>query len=161
VNQTPLAVGTVARWSQNALPWAAVLTISMSLAYAMNTAAVGALSPSQPPETARGAGREAINPCALDADGALYTSWEGWQPAGRTAFCRGETYPGVAGRTDMATQLAGAGRLLATITFAAGAEIRIDLNCPDGNTQRTLDAEFVPAAEIRDLYARVCRPTAS
>jgi hypothetical protein len=155
--QTHLPADGVPHWIQKALPWVGVVALSISFAYALNTAAAGAFS-ALPSQTTLGADGEAIYPCTLDADGALYAGWDSWMPAGKSAFCRGQTYPGVAGRNEMATQLGRGGRLLTSITFVAPTDIRVDLYCPAGSTQRSFDAEFVAAAEVRDLYKQVCTP---
>jgi len=73
-----------------------------------------------------------------------------------TAFCRADTYPGVAGRNDIAAQLTRVGFLQATITYAASSDIRIDLYCPSSRQQRSVDADFVSAAVARQLYEQVC-----
>jgi hypothetical protein len=161
MNQTRLPVSGVAHWTQKALPWAGVLALAMSLAYAMNVAVVGAFSATPPSPATPGAAGEAINPCTLDADGALYSRWDWWQPAGKTTFCRGQDYPGVAGRAEMAMQLGPAGRLLASITFVAPGDTRVDLYCATSTIQRSSDAEFVAPAETRDLYEQVCTPGSS
>ena len=161
MNQTYLQVGGLARCIHKALPWAGVLGLWMSLAYLTSTVVVAAFSGLPPSQATLGPGGEAVNPCTLNTDGALYAGWEWWQPAGKTAFCRGENYPGVAGRAEMATQLSRGGRLLASITFEAPRDIRVELYCPTSSTQRSFDAEYVSAAEVRGLHEQVCTPAGS
>ena len=150
--------GEEAGWIRKIVPWAVILALSSSLAYVMNTAAVGALS-AEPPTAANATTAEgAANPCALDADGALYARWDRWIPAGRSGFCRGDTYPGVAGRNDVASQLRDAGGIQATVTFLAPTDTRVNLYCAASSHQTSTEADFVSATDARLLYARVCTP---
>jgi hypothetical protein len=62
----------------------------------------------------------------VDADGTLYARWDGWIPAGRSGFCRGDLYPVVAGGNDVASQVRDAGGIEATVTFLAPADTRVN-----------------------------------
>ncbi len=162
MNPTKERARSAVGWTMKGLPWMLVLGVSTSLAYAMNTAAVGALSAARPrSDTVSTLAEDASNPCGLDVDGALYAGWDWWEPAGRSAFCRAETYPGVPGRNDMASRLTHVGPLQATITFVAPTDIRIDLYCATRRQQRSADANFVSAAEARTAYEQVCASAGS
>jgi hypothetical protein len=138
-----------------ALPWLLTMALSISLAFALNTATRQAQLTG-----ASSAGFSVFEPvdnlCALDVDGALYAGWDSWLPAGRTRFCTADEYPGVGGRKEMNGQLTRVGVLQATIIFKASTDILINLHCLAGLQQRSVDANFVPVAEARDLYHRVC-----
>jgi hypothetical protein len=147
---------------RNALPWLLVLGFSTSLAGLLNTAVVGALSTAPRFDAVSTPGEFASDPCGLDADGALYAHWEWWLPAGRSAFCRAETYPGIAGRNEMLGQMTRAGSLQATITYGAPTGTQIDLYCSTSvQPQMSAGADFVSAAKARLLYRQVCRSVAS
>ena len=150
--------GEEAGWIRKIVPWAVILALSSGLASVMNTATVGALSAEPPPAVSATTAEGAANPCAVDADGALYARWDRWIPAGRSGFCRGDTYPGVAGRNDVASQLRVAGRIQATVTFPAPTDTRVNLYCAASSHQTSTEADFVSAADARLLYARVCTP---
>jgi hypothetical protein len=143
------------RWIGKGLPWVFVLGLSAGVAYAIDATATRAL-----PATAssRVAGGEDVkNPCALDVDGALYGGYQWWIPAGRSAACRTETYPGVPGPRDLAAQASRLGMLQATLTVASPAEMRIDLYCQTGRSeQRFADGDFISAAGARAIYEEVC-----
>jgi hypothetical protein len=126
----------------------------------MNTAAVGALTAEPPPVANATTAEGAANPCALDADGALYARWDRWIPAGRSKFCRGDTYPGVAGRSDVGSQLRDAGAIQATVTFLAPSDTRVNIYCAASRHQTSTEADFVSVADARLLYARVCTAAA-
>jgi hypothetical protein len=116
----------------------------------MNTAAVRARS------TPSTAATSISNLCRLDVDGALYAGTDRWLPAGLSAFCHGEAYPGLPGRAELASQMASVGSLEATITFVAPTDIQLDLYCSRSLQQRSADADFVSAADAQDLYQQVC-----
>ncbi len=140
-----------------------VLGISTSLAYMMNTAAVGALSAAtQRSDAVSRIGEEVSNPCRLDADRALYARVDRWLPAARSAFCRAENYPWVPDRfrDEISGLLARTGPLEATITSVAPTGTRIDLYCPTGK-QSSAGANFVSVVEVREAYVRVCTSAAS
>src|SRR5438132_1480449 len=134
--------GEEAGWIRKTVPWAVILALSASLAHVITTAAVGALSAEPPPAVSATTVEGAANPCALDADGALYARWDRWIPAGRSGFCRGDTYPGVAGRNDVASQLRDAGRIEATVTFLAPTDTRVNLYCAASSHQTSTEADF-------------------
>lgn len=155
MNKQHLA-GRLAAWIKAGLPWVLVMALSTGVAYTLNTGAKRALSTNRSSDPVSTGAQDGSNPCALDVDGALYTRLDWWLPAGRTAFCRAETYPGVPGHNEIANQLTRAGRIQATITFVAPLDVRIDLYCPASGQQRSSDANFVSAAEARQLYEQVC-----
>jgi hypothetical protein len=132
----------------------------MSVAYAIAAAATRAL-PATPSNEVRGA--EGLrDPCALDVDGALYSGYEWWLPAGRSASCRAETYPGLPGPRDLAAQASHLGPLQATLTLASPTDMRIDLYCQTSmRQQRSADGDFISAAGARGLYEQVCTSGAS
>ena len=143
----------VLRW---ALPWVFVLALSTGVAYAMNTAAVRAVSTNGRTDVVSAGVRDVRNVCAQDVDRALYDRLDRWLPAGRSEFCRAETYSGEPGPYESARQLSYAGPLQATITFVGPNNVRIDLYCLTSSQQRSADADFVSAAEARHLYDLVC-----
>jgi hypothetical protein len=143
------------RWIGKGLPWIFVLGLSASLAYAIDATATRALPPTASSDVA-GAENGKI-PCALDADGALYGGYQWWIPAGRSAACRTETYPGLPGPRDLTAQARRLGVLQATLTFASPTEMHLNLYCQTGmNQQRLADGDFISAAGARELYEQVC-----
>jgi hypothetical protein len=151
------AVARAAGWAKMGLPWVVALMLSTAIAYMMNTAAVRVLSTDRPYDAVSTVAQDVSNLCALEVDGARYAGWDWWLPAGRSAFCSAETYPGVAGRNEMTSQLTHLGRLQATISFAAPTDIRIDLHCPNGSSQqRSADGDFISTTDVRALYKQVC-----
>jgi hypothetical protein len=150
------------------LPWMLVLALSTGVAYAMNTAAVTALSTNRPSDTVPTVATDVSKLCGLDVDFALYADWDSWLPAGRSWFCRPQTLPGVPGPNNIASRLAVVGPLRATISFVAPiplagslrgyeSDIRIDLYCSTSLQQRSADgADFITAAEARHIYQQVC-----
>jgi hypothetical protein len=143
------------RWIGRGLPWALVLGLSAGVAVAIDTAATRALPAPSASEGARV--DDTRNPCALDVDGALYGEYEWWLPAGRSAFCRAETYPGIPGPRDLAAQASRLGPLQATLTFASPTDMRIDLYCQTSTRQqRPADGDFISATDARELYEHVC-----
>jgi hypothetical protein len=143
------------------LPWAVLLAISTSIGYAMNSAALGAASVYRDSEALASAAENGADPCSLDADGVLYARWDWWLPAGKSAFCRAETYPGLTGRKEMASQLRRAGRMQATITFMAPTGTRVGLHCLTSSRQQSTTAAYVSAAEARVLFESVCSQAGS
>src|SRR5262249_3782573 len=125
------------------------------VAYLMNTAAVRALSTNKVWAGVSAAAPDVSNTCTLDAHGALYAGWDWWFPAGKSAFCRDETYPGEPGRKDINEPPTRIGPLRATITSGAPTDIRIDLSCLTG-TRHAADANYVSPEEARQLYDLVC-----
>jgi hypothetical protein len=159
MNKPQHLAGRSASWIKTGLPWMVALALSTGVAYMMNVAVVRALSTNRSSNAVSIVAQDVSNPCALDVDDALYASSDEWQPAGRSAFCRAERYPGDSGRKDIASQLARLGPLQATITFAAPTNIRIDLYCSTRIRQRSVEANFVSAADVRHFYEQVCTST--
>jgi hypothetical protein len=137
-----------------------VFGLSVSVAYAIDAAATRAL-PVTPSSEVTGA--EGLrDPCALDVDGALYSGYEWWLPAGRSAGCRTETYPGLPGARDLAAQASHLGPLQAALTFASATVMRIDVYCQTSmRQQRSADGDFISAAGARELYEQFCTSDAS
>jgi hypothetical protein len=136
------------------LPWVVVVCLSTGLAYLLDTAASRVLSRGLPVASST-AGND---PCGLDVDGVLYAAGDHWLPAGRSAFCRAEHYPGVAGRDEMKDYVSRLGVLQAEITYVGSTEIHLDLYCPTAWKVQSIDADFVTVgvAEARELYAQAC-----
>jgi hypothetical protein len=152
---------------QRKLAWVSLLTIWTSLAYALNTGAIGALS-SEPRVAHDGlqstfyvsecrgnpeCDSDASDPCALDTDGALYAGSNRWLPAGRSAGCTAPTDPGAATPSEMARH---AGRILATITYVAHTYSRVVLYCPNKTLPRQPEAFDLSAVEVRNRYELAC-----
>jgi hypothetical protein len=143
------------RWIGKGLPWIFVLGLSAGVAYAIDATAMRAL-PSTAPSEVAGA-KDVKSPCALDVDGALYAGYQWWIPAGRSAACRTQTYPGLPGPRDLAAQASRLGMLQATLTFASPGEMRIDLYCQNGTTQqRSTSGDLISPVDARELYEQVC-----
>jgi hypothetical protein len=155
------------RGIQRKLAWVSLLALSTSLAYALNTGTIGALS-----ADSRAADEglqsslyvsecrsnpecdgDASDPCALDTDGVLYAGSNRWLPAGRSAGCTDPTDPGAATPSEMARH---AGRILATITYVAHTHSRVVLYCPNKMQPRPSEAFDLSAVEVRNLYELVC-----
>jgi hypothetical protein len=160
MSKPPHFAGRSASWIKAGLPWVLALALSSGVAYMMNTAVVRALSTNRASDAVSIVAQDMSNPCALDVDDALYAGSDVWQPAGRSTFCRAERYPGDSGRKDSASQLARVGPLLATITFAAPTDIRIDLYCSTRTRQRSAEA-FMSAVDARHMHEQVCLSTGS
>ena len=73
-----------------------------------------------------------------------------------TAIVKHKTYPGEPGRKDINEPPTRIGPLLATITFVAPTDVRIDLYCLTG-AKHAADSSFVSTQEARHLYDLVCR----
>jgi hypothetical protein len=148
------------RWIGKGLPWVLILGLSAGVGYAIDAAAARTLPATASSEVARA--DDVKNPCLLDVDGALYGGYQWWIPAGRSAGCRTETYPGVPGPRDLAAQASRLGILQATLSFASPAEMRIGLYCQNGTSQQRLaDGDFISAADAHELYEQVCTSGAS
>ena len=97
------------RGIQRKLAWVSLLALSTSLAYALNTGTIGALSADSRAADSRAADDglqstlyvsecrsnpecdgDASDPCALDTDGVLYVGSNRWLPAGRIDPLRDE-----------------------------------------------------------------------
>jgi hypothetical protein len=147
------------RWIGRGLPWVFVFGLSAGVAGAIDVAATRMLP--APPLSELASADDVRNPCALDVDGALYGGYQWWLPAGRSASCRAETYPGLPGSRDLAAQASHLGRLQVTLTFAGPTDMRIDLYCQTSTRQqRSADGDFISAADARELYEQVCTSAA-
>src|SRR5207244_5503618 len=114
------------RWIGRGLPWVFVFGLSAGVAGAIDSAATRALPA---PSASEGARADDIrNPCALDVDGALYGGYEWWLPAGRSAICRPDAYPGLPGPGPRAAHARHPGTLPATLPFASPPHTHIPLN---------------------------------
>jgi hypothetical protein len=155
------------RGIQGKLAWVSLLALSTSLAYALNTGAIAAVSAG--PRTIDDGLQSALyvsecrsnpecdghasDPCALDADGALYAHSNRWLPAGRSAGCTDPIDSGVATPSEMARHV---GRILATITNVAHTHSRVVLYCANNVQPRPSEPLHISAVEVRNLYGLVC-----
>jgi hypothetical protein len=149
----------VTRWIGRRLPWVFVFGLSVVVAGAIDSAATRALTATPSSEAV---GAEGVrDPCALDVDGVIYGGSQWWLPAGRSASCRSQSYPGLPEPRDLAAQASHLGPLQATLTFASPTDMRIDLYCQSSTMQqRSANGDFVSATEARQLYEQVCTSAA-
>jgi len=152
---------------QRAIAWIGLLALSTSLAYGLNAAAARAVSVDlRAQDTTRGSAlyvaecrsdpacdANARDPCALDADGALFAHLRVWLPAGRIVPCRTPADPGLPTPEIMARR---AGRIEATIVYVAPNQSRVVLYCL--GTTPTLPSQpgDISVEEIRNTYERIC-----
>jgi len=152
---------------QRAIAWIGLLALSTGLAYGLNAAAARAVSVDlRAEDTTRESAlyvaecrsdpacdANTRDPCALDADGALFALSRVWLPAGRSVPCRTPADPGLPTPEFMARP---AGRIEATIVYVAPNQSRVVLYCLGATPTLPSQPRDISVEEIRNTYERIC-----
>jgi len=152
---------------QRAIAWIGLLALSTRLAYGLNAASARAVSIDlRAEDTTRGSplyvaecrsdpacDANARDPCALDADGALFAHLRVWLPAGRSVPCRTPADPGLPTPELMARR---AGRIEATIVYVAPNQSRVVPYCLGTTPTLPSQPRDISVEEIRNTYERIC-----